>query len=162
MKTLRYNGVLHTPKLSGDVGYDLPVGCTPGRDKAAWYDRLVGWWIGHPCYVIWPRQMRSIPTGVRMDIPEGQWVQMLCRSSARDARLMLAGGGVIDGGYRGYLYAILYNFGWKPRVLRFGDRYVQAVFMLAVKPWATPMSDAGFEGLPPTSRGTAGFGSTGR
>ncbi len=64
--------------------------------------------------------------------------------------------GTIDADYRGELQVVLANFGAEPFVVRRGDRIAQLV--------VAPVARAAFElvdELPPTQRGSGGFGSTG-
>lgn len=153
---LRVIGPLHKPKLDGDVGYDIPT-CVR-RSRQSWLDRVLSRFLREPVHVILPLQTRSFASGVRCALPFGVWMQIRERSSARHKKLLFVGGGVIDDGYRGELFAVLYNYGFLPRVLREGERYTQAVLHRAVVPsirYVEEFHDA-------TDRGAAGFGSTGR
>jgi len=154
---LRIIGGLHEPKRAGDVGYDVPVEVR--RERQTWYDRLFSLFTESPVYVIWPFRMRSISSGVRMSMQQGTWCKIEARSSCREARLLVAGGGVIDWGYQGELFAVLLNFGFWPRIIKSGERYVQAVFYPVVYPYPIERVE---EFTAVTERGTAGFGSTGR
>jgi dUTP pyrophosphatase len=64
--------------------------------------------------------------------------------------------GTIDSDYRGEIQIILINHGADPFSVNFGDRIAQMV--------VTPVIQVAFEEaetLPPSVRGTGGFGSTG-
>ncbi|SFR41149.1 dUTP diphosphatase [Litoreibacter janthinus] len=106
-----------------------------------------------------PLARALVPTGLRVEIPEGFEVQIRPRSG-----LALKHGislpntpGTIDSDYRGPLGVILINLGAEPFTIAHGDRIAQMV--------VAPVVQACFElaqGLSDTSRGTGGFGSTGR
>lgn len=100
-----------------------------------------------------------IPTGLRMEIPQGFEVQIRPRSG-----LALKHGislpntpGTIDSDYRGPLGVILINLGDAAFTIQHGDRIAQMV--------VAPVVQAEFamvEALSDTARGAGGFGSTGR
>ncbi|WP_300519978.1 dUTP diphosphatase [Aliiroseovarius sp.] len=106
-----------------------------------------------------PMERRLIPTGLRVEIPEGFEMQIRPRSG-----LALKHGislpntpGTIDSDYRGPLGVILINLSAEPFTVGHGERVAQAVI--------TPVVQAGFnvvETLGETGRGAGGFGSTGR
>lgn len=106
-----------------------------------------------------PGQIKLVPTGLRVQIPEGYEMQIRPRSS-----LALKHGvtlpntpGTIDSDYRGPLGVIMINLGAAPYVLQHGERIAQAVI--------APVTRAAYviaEALDDTARGAGGFGSTGR
>jgi dUTP pyrophosphatase len=109
-----------------------------------------------------PGERALVGTGIRLAIPEGWEGQVRPRSG-----LALAHGvtianapGTIDADYRGELRVILLNAG--PGVFRVedGDRIAQLVFA-RVEPIDLVELPPG-AALPASSRGTDGFGSTGR
>ncbi|UXU73945.1 MULTISPECIES: dUTP diphosphatase [unclassified Paracoccus (in: a-proteobacteria)] len=106
-----------------------------------------------------PGQIRLVPTGLRVQIPEGFEMQLRPRSS-----LALKHGvtlpntpGTIDSDYRGPLGVILINLGDQPYVIRHGERIAQAVIAPVIRARYV-LADA----LDETARGAGGFGSTGR
>ncbi|MFC7703859.1 dUTP diphosphatase [Plastorhodobacter daqingensis] len=106
-----------------------------------------------------PQERRLIPTGLRVEIPEGYEMQIRPRSGlALKHGITLANApGTIDADYRGPLGVILINLGDEPFRLAHGDRIAQAV--------VAPVVQVRFElaeTLASTARGTGGFGSTGR
>ena len=115
--------------------------------------------LGGTEWVLQPGDIRLVPTGLRVQIPEGYEMQIRPRSS-----LALKHGvtlpntpGTIDSDYRGPLGVILINFGREPYALRHGERIAQAVI--------APVTRAFYvvaETLDQTARGEGGFGSTGR
>lgn len=106
-----------------------------------------------------PGERALVPTGLRVEIPEGFEMQVRPRSGlALKHGLGLANTpGTIDSDYRGPLGVILINLGQEPVTVSHGDRIAQAVI--------APVVQARFElseTLGTTSRGSGGFGSTGR
>jgi dUTP pyrophosphatase len=109
--------------------------------------------------VLAPMARALVPTGLRVEIPEGFEVQIRPRSG-----LALKHGislpntpGTIDSDYRGPLGVILINLGTEPFTIAHGDRIAQMV--------VAPVVQARFElaqDLSDTKRGAGGFGSTGR
>lgn len=100
-----------------------------------------------------------IPTGLKMEIPQGFEVQVRPRSGlALKHGITLANSpGTIDSDYRGELGVILLNTGDAPFEVAHGERVAQLV--------VAPVVQADFtlgEGLSETARGAGGFGSTGR
>jgi len=106
-----------------------------------------------------PMLRAVVPTGLRMEVPEGYEVQIRPRSG-----LALKHGislpntpGTIDSDYRGPLGVLLINYGRDPFLIRHGDRIAQMI--------VAPVVQARFdvvEALADTARGAGGFGSTGQ
>jgi dUTP pyrophosphatase len=65
--------------------------------------------------------------------------------------------GTIDADYRGEVSVILINHGAEPFAIRRGERIAQMVIAPVVQASLNPA-----DSLPDTSRGSGGFGSTGR
>jgi dUTP pyrophosphatase len=100
-----------------------------------------------------------VPTGVAIALPEGFEAQVRPRSglAARHAVTVLNAPGTVDADYRGEIAVILINHGGEPFAIRRGERIAQLVI--------APVARAEFvqtDTLPPTGRGSGGFGSTGR
>jgi dUTP pyrophosphatase len=110
-------------------------------------------------FVLAPMARRIVPTGLRVEIPDGFEVQIRPRSG-----LALKHGislpntpGTIDSDYRGPLGVLLINLGAEPFTIRHGDRIAQMI--------VAPVVRAEFDEvryLGETARGSGGFGSTGR
>ena len=106
-----------------------------------------------------PGARRLIPTGMRVEIPEGFELQIRPRSGlALKQGLSLPNTpGTIDSDYRGPLGIIVINLGQEEIRIAHGDRIAQAVI--------APVIQANFElaeTLTETHRGEGGFGSTGQ
>ena len=106
-----------------------------------------------------PGQRHAVATGFSIAIPPGYEVQVRPRSglALKYGITCLNTPGTIDEDYRGEVKVILANLGSEPFEVRRGERIAQLV--------PAPVLKAGFrevEELSATSRGTGGFGSTGR
>jgi dUTP pyrophosphatase len=99
-----------------------------------------------------------VPTGLALAIPPGFAGFVLPRSglALRHGVTLLNTPGLIDAGYRGELQVLLVNLGDTPVKLSRGDRIAQLVVQPVERVSLTPVSE-----LPPSTRGTGGFGSTG-
>lgn len=109
--------------------------------------------------VLRPMERRILPTGLRLEIPRGNEVQIRPRSGlALNHGITLANTpGTIDSDYRGPLGVLLLNLGQECYTVHHGDRIAQMV--------VAPVVQAAFElagRLGETARGQGGFGSTGR
>ncbi|MEM9551504.1 MAG: dUTP diphosphatase [Pseudomonadota bacterium] len=99
-----------------------------------------------------------IPTGLRIEIPDGYEVQIRPRSglALKHGITLPNTPGTIDADYRGPLGVIVMNAGDAPFVIAHGDRIAQMI--------VAPVLQARFElaeTLAETARGAGGFGSTG-
>lgn len=106
-----------------------------------------------------PMQRAIVPTGLRMEIPQGYEAQIRPRSGlALTHGLTLPNTpGTIDSDYRGPLGVLLINLGTETYVVAHGERIAQLV--------VAPVAQARFEPasvLSASARGAGGFGSTGR
>ena len=109
--------------------------------------------------VLAPGERALVPTGLRMEIPEGFEVQVRPRSglALKHGVTLPNSPGTIDSDYRGELGVIVLNAGQVAFTVQHGERIAQLV--------VAPVVQAGFtlaEGLSETARGAGGFGSTGR
>ncbi len=107
---------------------------------------------------IMPGEFKTIPTGVRMEIPFGYEVQVRARSglASRYGITVLNSPGTIDSDYRGEVKIILINHSKNEFIVNNGDRIAQLVIARTIQ---ASFEDA--ETLSSTLRGEGGFGSTG-
>ncbi|GAB4274700.1 MAG: dUTP diphosphatase [Pararhodobacter sp.] len=110
-------------------------------------------------FVIDPMHRVLIPTGLRIEIPQGYEVQVRPRSglSLKHGITLPNTPGTIDSDYRGPLGVPLINLSDRPYTIHHGDRIAQMV--------VAPVVQARFDAvsiLSETDRGSGGFGSTGR
>jgi dUTP pyrophosphatase len=106
-----------------------------------------------------PGARHAVATGFAMAIPEGYEVQVRPRSglALKHGVTCLNTPGTIDSDYRGEVKVILANLGDAPFAVNRGDRIAQLV-PAPVQRAALDLVDS----LDETSRGSGGFGSTGR
>ncbi|HXX32301.1 MAG TPA: dUTP diphosphatase [Myxococcaceae bacterium] len=106
-----------------------------------------------------PMERRAVPTGLALALPEGFEGQVRPRSglALRHGVTCLNSPGTVDSDYRGEVQVILVNLSTMPFRLQRGERIAQLV--------VAPVGRAALvevEVLPETTRGSGGFGSTGR
>jgi dUTP pyrophosphatase len=108
--------------------------------------------------VIPPLGRVLVPTGLRLEIPEGCEAQVRPRSGLAVSRglSVLNSPGTIDSDYRGEIKVVLINLGAEPCTVKNGDRIAQLVFSPVLHAVLEPVSNLG-----ETPRGSGGFGSTG-
>jgi dUTP pyrophosphatase len=104
-----------------------------------------------------PGARALVPTGFSIALPPDYEAQVRPRSglAIRFGVTCLNAPGTIDADYRGEVRVVLANFGTEPFIIHRGDRIAQIV----VAPVARATFDVVDE-LPPTQRGSGGFGST--
>jgi dUTP pyrophosphatase len=109
--------------------------------------------------VLQPMQRLLVPTGIRVEIPEGYEMQVRPRSglALKHGITLPNTPGTIDSDYRGPLGVALINLGTEAYVVQHGDRIAQAVVAPVVQARFIVVGHLG-----ETARGAGGFGSTGR
>ncbi len=137
IKKLCKDAILPEYKKPGDAGFDLH--CTDN-------------------VILPPFERTTIGTGLAVAVPEGYELQIRMRSGAslKTPLIIPNAPGTIDSGYRGEIRIIVLNLCTIPYKIVAGDRIAQAVLV--------PIAHADFvevTELPPSERGTDGFGSTG-
>jgi dUTP pyrophosphatase len=108
--------------------------------------------------LIAPGERASIPTGLALALPPGIEGQIRPRSGlARDHGVtVLNSPGTVDSDYRGEVHVILANLGKHPFTVERGARIAQLVLGPALRAQLREVAS-----LDETTRGVAGFGSTG-
>jgi len=109
---------------------------------------------------IGPGGRALVPTGLAVAIPEGHAGLVLPRSglASRHGLTLANSPGLIDPGYRGEITCAVVNLDRSDAVrIAKGDRIAQLVVVAIA-----PVEPVWSEELPPSERGDAGFGSTGR
>ncbi len=101
----------------------------------------------------------AIPTGLAIELPPGFEAQVRPRSgrALREGLALINSPGTIDADYRGEIQVLVVNLGAQPVVIQPGDRIAQMI--------VAPVSRAELievEVLAETTRGSGGFGHTGR
>lgn len=101
----------------------------------------------------------AVPTGIAIALPAGFECQVRPRSglALRHGISLVNSPGTVDEDYRGELQVIMINLGSEPFTINRGDRIAQMVVARYERvEWHET------EHLDESSRGTGGFGSTGR
>ena len=106
-----------------------------------------------------PGKTAMISTGIAVAIPKKYEIQIRPRSglAAKKGISVLNTPGTIDSDYRGEIKIILINLSKKPFIVKSGDRIAQMILCPVAKIKLKEVKN-----LPKTSRGKAGFGSTGK
>lgn len=140
------------PKIGREI--PLPQFATPGSaamDLRACIDRPV---------TIRAGERTVVPTGLAMALPSADYVALLFARSGLGIRkgVCLSNGvGVIDSDYRGEIGVGLVNLSQEAYTVQPGDRIAQLMVVPVERPTVSLVED-----LDVTSRGSGGFGSTGR
>jgi dUTP pyrophosphatase len=144
---------LRIKRLRSDSSNPLPAYMTlhaAGMDLYAELDSDV---------LLFPGERTLIPTGIAIALPEGYEAQVRPRSglALRHGITMLNTPGTIDADYRGEIGVIVVNHGSEQFLVRNGERIAQLVVAPVVRAVLEEVPE-----LDDTSRGTGGFGHTGR
>jgi dUTP pyrophosphatase len=109
-----------------------------------------------------PLGRARVPTGLKIEIPEGYEGQVRPRSglAIKFGVTVLNAPGTIDSDYRGDVDVILVNLGAQPFTVKDGDRIAQLVIAPVFRAALNVLSAEESE-LSVTARGGGGFGSTG-
>lgn len=110
--------------------------------------------------VIPPHTFADVPsTVVGIQPPRGTWGLIVGRSSTLRKRGLLVNSGVIDYGWRGPLFAGVFNLTGDPVIVNKGERLAQYILIPTVESHLTQVD--GHDALAHHPRGLAGFGSSG-
>lgn len=104
---------------------------------------------------ILPNETKIIPTGLKVEIPDGYEMQIRPRSGMSVKTNTKVVFGTVDSGYRGEIGIMLTNYGQEVYNISAGDKIAQAVI--------APTYHGNFlvvDSLSETERGEGGFGST--
>lgn len=105
-----------------------------------------------------PGETKFIEFGISCQPVNGKAYFLIPRSSISKTPLRMANSiGLIDGGYRGQIMAAVDNIKAEAYVIESGTRLFQLIF-----PDCSPISYELAEALSETTRGSGGFGSTGK
>lgn len=137
---LESNAIMPYRAYPSDAGYDLSYhGAVP--------------------FVVSPGAVVDIPCGVAVQWPEGHWGLLVGRSSTFRNRGLLVNIAVIDGGFRGELFAICRNITHEYAIISPGERIAQIIPLpLVAESFSDPVQVLE---LDDTERGVNGFGSSG-
>ncbi len=148
------NVIVAITTLPHAQGLDLPAYAT---EHAAGMDLCAA--IGEEAPItLQAGERKLIPTGLAIALPEWFEAQIRPRSglALKNGLSVLNSPGTIDADYRGEVHVILANLGSEPFTVTRGMRIAQMV----IAPYTRITWEAAAS-LPPTNRGSGGFGSTG-
>lgn len=139
-------------KIINRSGHELPVYETPsaaGMDVRAANTEPI---------VLRPLQRALVPTGLRVQLPQGYEMQIRPRSglALRHGISLVNTPGTVDADFRGEIQVILINLSDEPFVINPGERICQMVITNYTHVEWEPVSE-----LDRTVRGDGGFGHTG-
>lgn len=124
---------------------------TRAYDNDAGYDLKVS-----DDVVVLHKTVAIIPTGVFLEMPDNIYCRIVARSSTFVNRGLIVNEGVIDPGWRGELFVVVYNYKEYGCYINGGDAIAQVLFH--VVPTITLHKVDEISG---SHRGTNGFGSSG-
>ncbi|AIZ77257.1 dUTPase [Parapoxvirus red deer/HL953] len=124
---------------------------TRGSEQAAGYDLYSAY-----DYTLPPMGRAVVLTDLQIHPPYGCYGRVAPRSGLAVNNFVDVGAGVVDPDFRGNLGVVLFNFGQETFVVRRGDRVAQLICECFCRPCIMEV-----EGMPSTTRGSSGFGSTG-
>ena len=109
--------------------------------------------------IMQPGQRALVPTGLMIAVPPGFEAQVRPRSglALKHGVTVLNSPGTVDADYRGEVSVLLINHGEEPFTIRRGERIAQLIIAAVAQANLVAVTS-----LPPTDRGSGGFGSTGR
>ncbi len=143
--------VVQVLRLPHHDGLPLPARATAG---ASGYDVA----SAEAAFTLQPMERRLVRTGLALAIPPGFEAQVRPRSglALKHGLTLPNTPATIDSDYRGELMVAMINLGTSAVTVERGTRIAQLVFQrVAVVELET------VDALPPSARGTGGFGSTG-
>ncbi len=139
-------------KIINRSGHELPAYETPssaGLDVRACLDAPV---------VLGPMERALIPTGLRVQLPQGYEMQLRPRSglALKKGITLVNSPGTVDADYRGEIGVIIINLSQEPFTVNDGERICQMVITNYTRVHWEPVEE-----LDHTVRGDGGFGHTG-
>ena len=114
----------------------------------------------HPMMRISPGESCLIPSGVKVNVPEGFALVAFNKSGIAVKKSLHVGACVVDNGYQGEVHINLTNVGGTEQILNPGDKIVQFV-LLPLGPHHVNMVPEDELYPEESARGSGGFGSTG-
>ena len=113
-----------------------------------------------PVHEIRKNEKVLIPSGIKVDVPEGFALIAFNKSGVATTRELQVGACVVDCGYQGEVHFHLFNYGKNTVYINPGDKIVQFVLLPLGDPIVEEVKESELY-TSISSRGTGGFGSTG-
>ena len=136
VQLLNSDGVMPLRKRSSDAGYDIHA-----SEKI----------------IIPGHTTKPVKTGIALDLPKGYFAKIFDRSGVALNTSLIVKAGVVDNEYTGEVGIIIANVGPYPETILKGDRIAQ--FLLLPVP---EFNIKEVKTIKKTTRGSKGFGSSGR
>jgi len=147
VQRLHENAKLPVRAHPTDAGMDLFF-CPPPNDM-----------IPKQIESILPHGASILPTGLKIEVPEGYMLEIKNKSGIASKRGLLVGACVVDRGYTGEIFVNLHNPSDRSQTLHAGDKIAQAVFVRVTTDIKLVESENIYD--EETSRGDGALGSTG-
>lgn len=113
-------------------------------------------------FILKPNESVLIPSGIKMEVPEGYMLQYTNKSGVASKRHLLVGANVVDPGYQGECHINLHNVSSRVQRILAGDKIVQGILIpvnfAMPEEFTSPEELYGGEA---SERGSGGFGSSG-
>jgi dUTP pyrophosphatase len=100
-----------------------------------------------------------IPTGLKIEVPEGYMLEIKNKSGIASKRGLIVGACVVDRGYTGEIFVNLHNVTHRNQTLHEGEKIAQAVFVKVETDVRLVEADHIYD--EDTTRGDGALGSTG-
>ena len=113
-------------------------------------------------FILKPNESVLIPSGIKVNVPEGYMLQYHNKSGIASKRSLLVGANTVDIGYFGECHIDLHNVSKVPQTISAGDKIVQGIMVKIGfhMPEEVENEDVLYKGSI-SQRGEGGFGSTG-
>jgi len=111
-------------------------------------------------FEISPGKDVCIPSGIRVNVPEGHALVAFNKSGVALKKNLTVGACVIDEDYQGEIHLHLINAGSKPATISSGEKIIQFLLLPVKYPQVLVTEDEKLF-ISETLRGSGGFGSTG-
>jgi len=147
VQRLHENAKLPVRAHPTDAGMDLFF-CPPPNDM-----------IPKQIESILPHGASILPTGLKIEVPQGYMMEIKNKSGIASKRGLLVGACVVDRGYTGEIFVNLHNPSDRTQTIHAGDKIAQAVFVKITTDIELVEAENIYDDQ--TSRGDGALGSTG-
>ena len=108
-----------------------------------------------------PNESVLIPSGIKVNVPEGYMLQYANKSGIASKKGLLVGACIVDSGYMGECHIDLHNVSNREQIVNAGDKIVQGILIPVALGECNEVEneDSLFDSS--SSRGSGGFGSSG-